>query len=271
MAMVRALTLTLGLALSVDCRAAGLGDSVTPVDLAIPSDWAAGRRRDDGRFHRRLRSNSATATTRVFFDGVQYVYTSRRCFPRPTQLRSSTPSSRQRVHWARGLALLRRVRGRARAATQPTFTSSASTGGWCGSRCSAARSAQWNAFEPITFFFASTLPPRSRTTACSRAPRGWSSARRRVSRRCPNRVRSRSSGRAWSPSTRRSGRVAASRCSLGASTREGRSLTSRRIHYRPTPVAPASRRSDSRSRLFVLRRPDAVLRRSMFSFRTHGT
>jgi len=159
--MVRTLTSTLGLALSLTMVQPARADSITPTDLA---GVVLGAPVGDP-----MLSDFTTAmppppvigdvTTRVFFDGVRYVYT-QTVFPEgalnfgfATEFNVGGLTA---AGWrfadaaaagALGNALDFRIDRTDGRLTWSNFTSFG----------------QWNAFEPITFFFISTQPPTIKT------------------------------------------------------------------------------------------------------------
>ena len=159
--MVRTLAVTLGLALSLTMAQPARAVSVTPTDLASVGLGApvGGVMVDD--FISMVPPPAAIgdATTRVFYDGIQYVYT-QTVFPSADlNFIFNTEFS---VSGFTGLAGWR-------------FSDAAATGAGGNAldfhieRNDAGRLiyvamfggafGEWNAFEPITFFFASTMPP----------------------------------------------------------------------------------------------------------------
>ena len=155
--MVRTLTVTLGLALSVTMAQPAWAVPVAPTDLAsveLGAQVGSGMMDD----FTPPPSSIGDATTRVFYDGMKYVYTqtvfptgnfkfifhTEFCVSGFTGL-AGWRYSDAAAAGANGNAAdfnLQRVDGRL------FFMST--LGGAFG---------EWNALEPITFFFASTMPP----------------------------------------------------------------------------------------------------------------
>jgi hypothetical protein len=159
--MGRTLTVTLGLALSVAMAQPAWAVPVTPTDLASVALGApvGGVMIDDFTTVDPPPPGMGDATTRVFFDGMRYVYT-QTVFPNVGL--NFVFNTEFDVSGFTGLAGWR-------------YSDAAATGAGGNpldfhiERNDAGRLiyiamfggafGEWNAFEPITFFFASTLPP----------------------------------------------------------------------------------------------------------------
>lgn len=158
--MVRRLTLTIGLALSLAVARPASAVPVSPADLATVGLGApvGGVMIDDFTAAVPPPPNIGDATTRVFFDGTQYVYT-QQVFPNGDL--NFVFSTEFNVSGFTGLAGWR-------------FSDAAAAGAGGGAgdfhieniggrlmwaAMFGGAFGEWNAFEPITFFFASTLPP----------------------------------------------------------------------------------------------------------------
>ena len=158
--MVRTLTVTLGLALSVTIAQPAWAVSVTPTDLAYVGLGAqVGAMMDD--FTPPSSSSIGDATTRVFYDGIQYVY-------QQTVFPTGTPGTHPfafntefSVSGFTGLAGWRFSDASAAGArgTAADFAIDYTDGQLLYMALPGGALGHWNAFEPITFFFASTMPP----------------------------------------------------------------------------------------------------------------
>jgi PEP-CTERM motif len=154
--MVRTLTVTLGLALSVTMAQPAWAVSVTPTDLASVGLGApVGAMMDD---FTSPSSSIGDATTRVFYDGIQYVY-QQTVFPTGTQ--SFVFNTEFSVSGFTGLAGWRFSDALAAGAggTAADFHIERTAGRLVYIVLPGGALGHWNAFEPITFFFASTMPP----------------------------------------------------------------------------------------------------------------
>ena len=154
--MVRTLTVTLGLALSVTIAQPAWAVSVTPTDLASVGLGAqVGAMMDD---FTPPPSSLGDATTRVFFDGIQYVY-QQTVFPTgPQAFAFNTEFS---VSGFTGVAGWRFSDASAAGAggTAAAFHIENTGGQLLYMALPSGALGHWNAFEPITFFFVSTMPP----------------------------------------------------------------------------------------------------------------
>jgi hypothetical protein len=158
--MVRTLALSVSLALSVAIARPASAIPVTPVDLGTVTlgSQVGSAMMDDFAAALPPPPSIGDATTRVFFDGLRYVYT-QTVFP--TSDFNFAFNTEFAVSGFTGVAGWRF-----------SDAASAGAGGAAGSFLIERTAGQlswfampgtafpnWNAFEPITFFFVSTLPP----------------------------------------------------------------------------------------------------------------
>ena len=156
--MVRTLTVTLGLALSVTIAQPAWAVSVTPTDLASVGLGAqVGAMMDDftppPSLALAMRPPGCSSTA------IQYVYT-QTVFPTgPTEPSPSTRSSASAGSLVSRVGAFPMRRPRARAERAADFHIEHTGGQLVYMALPSGALGHWNAFEPITFFFASTMPP----------------------------------------------------------------------------------------------------------------
>ena len=157
--MVRRLSVTLGLALSVTMAQPARAEPVTPTDLGtvLLGAQVGGSMTDAFAAFDPPPTSIGDATTSVFFDGVNYFYTQRVLPTGDLNVLFNTEFS---VPGFTGLAGWRFSDAAAAGAAGNAldFHIERSDGQLVYAALGPAFG-EWNAFEPITFFFASTLPP----------------------------------------------------------------------------------------------------------------